>query len=61
MMQTQAILPDVQPKRPKKFTGTILILSDNSWVRLPEGKDPDRYRKECEILLTLKQTAPTLH
>lgn len=61
-MQTQIMLPHVQPKLTEKFTRTILILSDNSWVRLPEGKDPDRYRQECEILLKLKQEeTPIIH
>ena len=35
----------------KPAVKTIIILSSGDWVRVPEGTDPDRYRREQEARL----------
>lgn len=41
--------------QPKSDVKTIIILSNDAWVRLPAGADPDAYRREQEAKL---QAAP---
>jgi hypothetical protein len=37
--------------QPKQAVKTIIILSSGDWVRVPEGSNPDRYRREQEARL----------
>lgn len=32
----------------KQFSKTIIILRDNTWLRVPPNTDPDTYRRQAE-------------
>lgn len=36
---------------------TIIILRDNTWLRVPPGHDPDTYRAQAEAEAQAKQEA----
>ncbi|MCL4300745.1 MAG: hypothetical protein KJ077_33725 [Anaerolineae bacterium] len=43
--------------QPRTAVKTIIILSNDAWVRVPPGADPDAYRREQESRLA--RPAPT--